>query len=190
MTSKYHKYVRNILLTDHRFRNHKIMEEYPVSSVSPDWYSNRHKFDLVILDLKVVIEVHGEQHYHRTIWKKTQLAEEVEATYLQQKDLDYRKKLAALDAGWVYIEIPYWEINSDNITAEFLLMEITKRLLETKVATQKPGIVGIAREKDPRKIEVLERQRKYRRLEYQRAKQLKKTLENKRQSDIEMDDND
>jgi len=187
MISKYHKYVRDLLLTDPLFRNHKIIQEYPVSSVNPDWYSNRHRFDLVILDLKVVIEVHGEQHYHRTIWEKTQSAEEVEAIFLQQKDLDYRKKQAALDAGWGYIEIPYWEINKDNITAESLMFNITRELLKTKITTTRKSDIVKA---DPRKTRVLERQRAQRRLEYQRMKQLKKTVEKKRQSHIEMDDND
>ena len=67
-------------------------------------------YDNEILDLKLIIEVHGIQHYTITNFakmsaKKFNTTPEYELEYLRWKD-NYKKQFA-LDNGYSYLEIPY-----------------------------------------------------------------------------------
>lgn len=68
-------------------------------------------FDNEVEDLKLIIEVHGEQHYNISGWnilssksKRTSPTEEFE----NLKFRDSYKKEFALSNGYEYLEIPYW----------------------------------------------------------------------------------
>lgn len=68
-------------------------------------------YDNEIVDLKLIIEVHGCQHYQITGFakmsaRKFNTTPEHELEYLQWKDA--YKKQYALDNGYYYLEIPYW----------------------------------------------------------------------------------
>lgn len=74
-------------------------------------------FDNEIPDKKIIIEVHGIQHYEETGWHITQSkasgktpTEEFE----YQKWKDAYKRDFAIKQGYTYIEIPYWTINDDS----------------------------------------------------------------------------
>lgn len=74
-------------------------------------------FDNEIPDKKVIIEVHGKQHYEETGWHITQAkvsgrtpTEEFE----YQKWKDQYKKDYAINQGYTYIEIPYWTIQDES----------------------------------------------------------------------------
>lgn len=72
-------------------------------------------YDNEIVDYKLIIEVHGSQHYYPCkTWGKRELTEEEaikNLEYTQWKDL--YKKNYALKNGYYYLEIPYWNFNSD-----------------------------------------------------------------------------
>jgi len=67
-------------------------------------------YDNEICKLKLIIEVHGEQHYlpdaYRTIWKRDNMTPD--QLLHQRKLYDRYKKLFALSKGYFYLEIPYW----------------------------------------------------------------------------------
>lgn len=64
--------------------------------------------------IKIVIEVHGEQHYKTSTWaklsaKKNGTTPQEELEYIQWKD--QFKKDYAISQGYHYLEIPYWTDN-------------------------------------------------------------------------------
>lgn len=68
-------------------------------------------FDNELVELKLIIEVHGQQHYEITGFTKLTAehygtTEDEELEY--QKWKDKYKKDYALDNGYSYLEIPYW----------------------------------------------------------------------------------
>ena len=62
-SSKRHKLVGELLQASKHFSHMRIAEEVSVSELVPDFPDNRKKVDWFIKDLRLVIEVHGEQHY-------------------------------------------------------------------------------------------------------------------------------
>lgn len=105
--SKLHQKVGDILRAG-RFSNHKIYQEYPVCRVNKDYSNTRHHFDWVVKDLALVIEVHGEGHYNSIRWGGISI-EEAEENFIASTIRDRDKKQAALDAGYTYIVVPYWD---------------------------------------------------------------------------------
>lgn len=104
--SKLHKEVGECLRNSPLFQNYKIYQEYPVNLINTKYPESSHHFDWVILDLFIVIEVHGKQHYEATDFSGK--AEDAGISeYHALKVRDQQKKLAAIEAGWTYIEIPY-----------------------------------------------------------------------------------
>ena len=68
-------------------------------------------YDNEIVDIKLIIEVHGLQHYQLSGFaemsaKKFGTTPEQELNYLQWKD-NYKKQYA-ISNGYYYLEIPYW----------------------------------------------------------------------------------
>lgn len=75
-------------------------------------------YDIEIPDLKIIIEVQGEQHYEENNLFNKHLAKRENMTYRQS--LEYRKWLDdykmehALSEGYNFLQIPYWtEKNED-----------------------------------------------------------------------------
>lgn len=127
MSSKLHRYVGEIL-KDPIFRLHKIYEEFPVSTVNPNWHSNRHKFDWVIKDLRVVIEVQGQQHKKMVKWNGNTSDDQARGKLEYQIYTDTRKKQAAIDAGWAYVDISFTDIKSGLVTSNWLYDRILQAL--------------------------------------------------------------
>ena len=72
-------------------------------------------FDNEIIDLKLICEVHGIQHYEllreNTPWLNNQTPRE----FLKQRKLiDRYKKAVAECNGYFYLEIPYWTENDES----------------------------------------------------------------------------
>lgn len=107
-SSSLHKKVGNILRKSDIFKGFSIYQEYPVSRINSDYQSNREKFDWVVLELKIVIECHGRQHYE-VIDFSGEAEDGGYGAFQAQKRRDRKKKNAALDAGFTYIEIPYYD---------------------------------------------------------------------------------
>lgn len=104
--SKFHEKVRQILCNDW-WRNYRAYQEVPVAEVC-DYYDNRHRFDWYIPDLNLVIELHGQQHYHLTNRGNVGAAQ-AERDFKEGRARDHMKKLAAEEAGYKYVEISYKE---------------------------------------------------------------------------------
>ena len=84
-------------------------------------------YDNEIVDLNLIIEVHGEQHYkpnHLTIMsaKSHKLSNDEMFEYQQWKD-EYKKQYA-LSQGYFYLEVPYWTDDKD---------ETWKKLIDEKI---------------------------------------------------------
>jgi len=108
------------------YSGYEIRQEYSVSKVNLDYKSNREKFDWVILGLKVVIEVHGEQHYGPVCFGGVDI-EKAKRVFLQRLRLDEQKQTAAEEAKWAYVVVKYTE---KNITIEKPIDKISDALEE------------------------------------------------------------
>lgn len=115
-SSKRHKLVGEILRNSPYFQTYIHYQEYPVERVSSDWDSGREHFDWVVPTLKLVIEVHGEQHYKPVRFGGIS-AEEATEAFKEQRIRDADKRNAALSAGWTYVAIS----PEVNITDEWIL---------------------------------------------------------------------
>src|SRR3990167_4936693 len=98
--SRGHLHIGNLLSQ----LNFKAVEEYSVQKVDPTskirgWY------DWVLLDIKVVIEIQGAQHEIATSY--TGDVEEAVSNLWNNRLRDRAKQLAADNAGWGYLAIPY-----------------------------------------------------------------------------------
>jgi very-short-patch-repair endonuclease len=123
--SKLHKRVGELLVSeDSPYKNYEIRQEYRVSDVNPDYASNREKFDWVILNLKVVIEIHGEQHYAPVCFGGMD-PEQAAENFRRRKQLDTQKQEAAEKALWAYVIVSYKE---KDIDIEELHNKITEAL--------------------------------------------------------------
>ena len=100
-----HKALGDLLRNSKIFGGYKIYQEYPVKRINPNHKSGKHKFDWVILDLKVVIEVHGKQHYGPVNFGGRPPSES-EAMFEKQVSVDKIKMQAAKEAGFNYLAIP------------------------------------------------------------------------------------
>ncbi|MFQ7208597.1 MAG: zinc-ribbon domain-containing protein [Coprococcus sp.] len=90
-------------------------------------------FDNEIQELKLIIEVHGKQHYEITGFtyltaKHYGTTVKEELSYQNWKD-EYKKKYA-LDNGYEYLEIPYWTENDESykILIDNKINEILKKV--------------------------------------------------------------
>jgi hypothetical protein len=71
-------------------------------------------FDNEIKELRLLIEVHGQQHYsYNTGFNKGLSNEEKIATYNELKWRDEYKKQYAIDNGYAFLEIPYYDIPNE-----------------------------------------------------------------------------
>ena len=126
--SKLHKAVGDMLHESPIFSNYRIYQEYPVNRVSPYFDSGREKFDWVILDLMVVIECHGQQHYKPVRFGGI-TEQEAKDKFQAQVMRDLEKKLAAEKAGWIYVIFKFDE------------KDITSSALATRIVIANKGTV-------------------------------------------------
>lgn len=100
--------------------NYILLHEYNCSLVphNPKIKSKlgRMPYDNEVVNLKLIIEVHGEQHYNITNYhnlqaKRNNTTAEYELHYQRLKDR-YKKYIAFIN-GYHYLEIPYWSIKND-----------------------------------------------------------------------------
>lgn len=108
--------------TKHEFETNIIFRDLITNRILP--YDNE-----VMLDdnKKLMIEVHGSQHYKITTWhkkwtEKKKTTPEKELEYQQWKDKI--KKDYALSQGYYYLEIPYWTDDKE---------ETWKKLIDDKI---------------------------------------------------------
>ena len=80
-----------------------------------------HCVDWYIEEFRLVIELHGEQHYKATNYGSTSY-EKVQVNFNNIKYRDNLKKTALTEAGYEYIEISYKD--KDKVTSEFIKKKI------------------------------------------------------------------
>lgn len=163
MKSKGHLLIGSLLAQT----NFKIQEELPVSAIADTKY--RGWYDWAILDLKVVIEIHGEQHYQATSFGKTSpgedKVEQAVSNLALNKLRDSNKERIATEAGWGYLAVPYTELSG--LTTEKLLAQINKVSSLSMKIEKKQKPIDIYKEKQK------ERAREYRKQQYQKWKEYK-----------------
>lgn len=98
--------------------------------------NNLFKYDNEIKELKLIIEVHGQQHYkltgfHNLSAKKNNSTPEKELHY--QKLKDRYKRIYAKSMGYEYLEIPYWTDDKDETWKELINNKINYILNERLV---------------------------------------------------------
>ena len=107
--SKLHKRILDLVTCeDSPYKFYTVRQEYRVSEINPDFKSNREKFDIVILELQLVIECHGKQHYRHVCFGGIS-EEEAKRIFKKQQQRDEKKKSAAIEAGWAYVVVSYKE---------------------------------------------------------------------------------
>lgn len=164
--SKYHKTVGDMLHASEVFKNYKIYQEYPVNRVSAYYDSGREHYDWVILDLEIVIEVMGQQHYAPVRFGGI-TQEEAEEKFLAQKERDQAKRRAAEESGWTYIVFKY----DEEISILSLLKKIDSHEPEYQVCEEEeapPKAADI--EQSKRHQEQLKKAREYRQQQYQKRR--------------------
>jgi hypothetical protein len=158
--SKLHIKVGEALRSSPLFGSYRIYQEYPVSKVLSS-YKGSHFFDWVVLDLKVVFECHGRQHYQVSTFGGIS-KEEAHTNLLDQRHRDNEKMDAAIKAGWTYVDIPYYDI--DDITDTYL-WSLYKRYLNPLPPLQEEEVP-----ENPYHQAQLEKARTWRSEQYQRTK--------------------
>lgn len=128
--SSLHKIVGDILLYGNTFKLYKIYQEYPVKAINPDFYNPQCKYDWVILDLKIVIEIMGEQHYKPVRWSRDITVGEAEMNFQDTQRKDEQKKNAALEVGFSYVALDFKTVRERNFN-EGRLLQIIKDNLNT-----------------------------------------------------------
>jgi len=95
--------------------------------------NNTMPFDNEVVDLKLIIEIMGEQHYsisgfHKMSAKHNNTTPEYELHY--QKVRDRYKRIFAKSQGYFYLEVPYWTNDKE---------ETWKQLIDNKLFYLKGG---------------------------------------------------
>ena len=128
--SRLQEKVRLYIANRYNLFNLKHEFECSIAPINPK--TNRHfRYDNCIENLKLIIEVHGLQHYKITSWaiqvaNNKGITPEDELKYQQWKD-QYKKQYA-LDHGYHYLEIPYTAERDDKykILIDNKIKEITE----------------------------------------------------------------
>jgi hypothetical protein len=117
-SSKFHEKLRQIFINDSFFNKLSCYQEVQLSSLVPGYASNQHCVDWYIEEFRLIIELHGNQHYKRTSFGNTPYEESVK-NFNNIKYRDNLKKTALIDAGYEYIEIPYKD--REKVNAKYLM---------------------------------------------------------------------
>lgn len=83
-------------------------------------------YDNEVVELKLIIEVHGRQHYTIDMYKSLcgMTEDEAKAELKKRQRYDRYKMEYALQHGYYYLIIPYWEEKQDNY----------KKLIDEKIS--------------------------------------------------------
>lgn len=114
--------------------NYNILHENKctITPINPKTNHNL-PFDNEIVELKLIIETHGIQHYktsvYNSVWRDLSLTPEEQLH--KRKLYDRYKRFIAHHRGYFYLEIPYWADDKK---------ETWKRLINKKIQEIKKGI--------------------------------------------------
>jgi len=127
-SSKRHILVGELLQASKHFSHMRIAEEVSVSELVPDFPDNRKKVDWFIKDLRLVIEVHGEQHYQPVAFG----GRNAKSEFTKQIHRDIEKQAAIENANYLFLEIPYWI----DLTADWLWSAIHAEMEKSRYASR------------------------------------------------------
>jgi hypothetical protein len=111
MSSSYHNKFKQFLLNELSIPASCIEEEYPVNLINPEWNSGRHRFDFYIPTWRLVVEIHGEQHYSPATFGGIAKSK-AETNYVRQVLSDNDKAYYADLAGFAYLAYSYKDLKS------------------------------------------------------------------------------
>lgn len=95
----------------------KTEEECSLSLINPISKNGRLRFDIEVIIPKLIIEVHGSQHYQQShfCFKHKQGIKRTPKEELEyQKLRDKIKKDFVISQGYSYLEVPYWTIKDES----------------------------------------------------------------------------
>ncbi len=162
--SKLHKATGDWLRIN--YSNNKIYQEYSVKYVNSTWSNYRAKYDWVIKDLKIIIEVMSDIHIKEIQWHGRVVANpDIKSRSLKEiQEQDQLKKEAAEAAGYLYVTILPNEKLEDVLPERLALPHPEKTLvLEEK-------------QKSSYDIERKKKAKEYRKEQYLRNKKWRKQL--------------
>jgi hypothetical protein len=165
--SKLHRAVGDALRSYPLFANHECYQEYPVERIDSTFKLKGCHFDWAIPSLHLIIECMGSQHYTPTSFGGDRVAAD------QLKEIQYRDRLkaeAAINAGYTYMIVNFDEIKE--ITGPWLWQRY-QSLFDFH-----PAIVSQSPTHKPHYDK--EKARKYRKEQYERAKEWRKQHADKR----------
>ena len=117
--------------------NYNLLHEHKCS-LRPINPKTKHPmpYDNEIEELKLIIEVHGEQHYNYNFYKAINKCSDEEATKMlkQRKLYDRYKKAYALHYGYEYLEIPYTAFDKKETYKQMIDDKIEEILHNTKAS--------------------------------------------------------
>jgi len=170
--SKLHRAIGQILIETDYFGNFSLYQEYPVIKVNPNYSSNAHLFDWAIPKLKIIFECHGIQHYHPAQFGGIE-AEEALMNFNIQKLRDRKKKNAAEEMGWTYVEVPYTiKVTEQNVIK--LFEEAKEKMGDISNISYQESKKKVRTEYEQKRLEFAKEQR---RKQYQALKKWKKEHE-------------
>jgi hypothetical protein len=119
------------------YKDFGLEQEVAVKTICPDYSNGRDRFDYVVKDLSIVIELHGQQHYKPVTFGgvSKQIAKH---NFVRQVNKDVRKAEAAIAAGYYYISYSYKEaIDLDSFTSKLKeAMDVTSTWVNKPVAEE------------------------------------------------------
>ena len=147
--------------------NLRIYQEYPANLISP-YLDSRLRYDWVILDWKVVIEMHGQHHYQPVRFGGI-TQEEAELNFQEQQERDRIKEDGATKAGWSYVVFKY----DEPISLEILLKKIEEAQRNNNDVVEKDyrEVVKAPKQKGSWYKQQLQRAKEYRRRKYREWKE-------------------
>jgi len=86
----------------------RCYQEVNLANLVADYPHRNHHFDWFIDELQIVVELHGDHHY-KVVNYGSMGYDEAKRNLRRIQDRDNFKKTAALEAGYLYVEIPYKE---------------------------------------------------------------------------------
>lgn len=125
--SKFHEELREIFATHSFFKLLHCYQEVNVKDLIPNYEYGNHHYDWYIEELNLIIELHGKQHYMMTNFGNIGYDTAVK-NFQDSKKRDSKKKKAAKENNFLFLEIDYKQYNKLN--AEEIITKIKDLLNE------------------------------------------------------------
>lgn len=143
--SALHKHVGKLLVTIPALNGYEIRQEYSIKKIDPEYHNGREKFDWAILEAKIIVECHGEQHYQPVCFGGIG-EDEAKRNLVSLQARDEEKRQVAQNMGWAYVVIKY---NEQKITVEALEERIKEALTAAVVRKSFASMVALVKKNPP-----------------------------------------